>query len=375
MRRVLAKLSIAVFLLCCIVSCSKDDSNGSNSPTTLLTANDFNLVLDENPANDFLLGTLNGYASQGSVNFSLTNEHPVGALEVDLPTGKLRVKDSSLFNYEVDPMIQSDYRISDGNTIQTAKITIQLRDIYERYSHFGIIHLESQEEVDAFGEENPFGVDGLLWVEGETITDLSPLSTLKIIGSLYVINTQATLEGLSNLRIIEGNLTIKENAVLTELTGLNNLDSVGRDLSIRINPNLETVVGLNNLKYVGRYLDIYKNQELHSLYALSHNLTVVGNNIHIGYNHSLRYLTGLESIEELSQSFNIHHNAQLRNLDALENLSFIGNELRIASNPHLSDFCGITPLLFSQGVMEEIIIEDNFFNPTPEQIAHGDCTY
>src|SRR5690606_28616504 len=90
----------------------------------------------------------------------------------------------------------------------------------------GDVILNSQTEVDDFATNHPncSEISGGLYISGNDITDLSPLSNLTSVG---------------------GNLYISSNSSLLNLNGLNNLTSVGGNLYIDSNSNLTNLDGLN----------------------------------------------------------------------------------------------------------------------------------
>jgi hypothetical protein len=98
----------------------------------------------------------------------------------------------------------------------------------------------------------PDGIlQGDIRIEGERdIAALEGCTT--ITGSLTVADTQLSdLDGLASLSSIDGNLFIRNNAVLNNIEGLRNLISIGGDLRIGYNGMLTELTGLRNLKYVG----------------------------------------------------------------------------------------------------------------------------
>src|SRR5690606_39044436 len=137
----------------------------------------------------------------------------------------------------------------------------------------GDVGLYSQAHVNNFATNYPncTEITGFLYINGITITDLSPLSNIQSIGGFLEIgsNSQLTnLDGLSNLTEIGGDLTIQGNSQLTNLDGLSNLTSVGGYLSIYYNSNLTNLDGLSNLTSVGADLVINSNYSLTDISGL-----------------------------------------------------------------------------------------------------------
>ncbi len=108
------------------------------------------------------------------------------------------------------------------------------------------IVLSSQEDVN-----NWIGCTELnasLRIQGDDVTDLSPLSTLKkITGSLIIRNSNSliSLNGLNNLSMANA-LIIDDNENISDLTALSQLTTLG-SLRISNNKNLSALNGLENL--------------------------------------------------------------------------------------------------------------------------------
>src|SRR5690606_9592043 len=186
----------------------------------------------------------------------------------------------------------------------------------------GDVILTSQTEVDDFATNHPncTEISGDLYIYGNDITDLSPLSNLTSVG---------------------GNLNIFSNSSLLNLDGLNNLTSVGGLLDISFNSNLTNLNGLSNLTSVGGYLNIYDNLSLTNLDGLS-NLTSLGGYLSISFNSSLTNLDGLSNLTSIGGYLRIYNNSNLTDISGLQNidpasiLSTNGFGLYIAGNTSLS---------------------------------------
>jgi len=68
---------------------------------------------------------------------------------------------------------------------------------------------------------------------------------------------------------------------------------------------------------------------------------------------------------------------QLNSLNGLDNLILVTGDITISSTPpsqqNITDYCAIQNLLAS-GSFKSIIIENNIFNPSPQDIISGDCS-
>jgi hypothetical protein len=281
----------------------------------------------------------------------------------------------------------------------------------------GMITLETQQEVNAFGALCYTKIDGTLNIidletESDKITDLSPLTSLK---EIYTVTYQDSLAGTLRIR----------TSLLSNLQGLNNVEKVSR-LIISNNENLITLEGLNGLKYIDGQSDYYRLSELTIMQneALI-NLDGLDNLIHIGiddyyckfdiiYNPSLENIDGLSSLikvgtpnsnssdrfSPLRYNINIHNNHSLQNLDGLSSLidlyvtmTFFLVGLNgesppvgiVIGNKSLTDYCGLQNLVVNGEYAEyaeygEYSVRtsggDNYdsFSPTIQDIIDGNCS-
>ena len=189
----------------------------------------------------------------------------------------------------------------------------------------GDVSLRTQAEVQLFEGTS---ITGYLLISGDDIIDLSPLIGLTSVG--YYLN-------------------IDQNASLANLDGLSNLTTVGSGLHITHNYSLANLDGLSNITSVSRYLHIGDNASLQNLDGLS-NLTAVGDDLHININ------------------------ASLANLDGLSNLTTVSGDLTANYNGALNAYCGLFPLLSSNGLQGSFSVAYNLVNRTQQQIIDdGPC--
>lgn len=95
----------------------------------IVTTEDFEITIDENPQPNFLLGIIVGETNVGSVNFSLVTENPSGSFLIDTNNGELRVNDNSLFDFETNPTLSAIIEVENNGFIATSNITINLNDL------------------------------------------------------------------------------------------------------------------------------------------------------------------------------------------------------------------------------------------------------
>ena len=285
----------------------------------------------------------------------------------------------------------------------------------------GNVILENQEDVNNFGLFGFTSIDGNLTIRdfnGATnITDLTPLMTLEnILGELDIINNPLlqNLNGLHNVITIGGFSNISSNENLMNLDGLSSLTSI-RNLVLVSNPSLTSITGLSNLTTIDvgfsvadcnslvsfaglegitslNKLEVDYNNVLTSISALQ-NLTSL-NKLYIEGNNALTNLAGLEQITALD-IIRIADNNGLMSLNGLENLVYIEpntsttqiyigvrfNGANIppaaAPNPNLTDLCALQNLFVNGNGTNsniEIFIENNGYNPTPQDIIDGNCS-
>ncbi len=94
-----------------------------------VTAQDFSHKMDEYPQNDDVIGTVSASANQGDLIFSLLEQNPSGALDINVVTGVLTVADQSKFIYDNNKTITAQYIASNVSGADTASIVIQLNKV------------------------------------------------------------------------------------------------------------------------------------------------------------------------------------------------------------------------------------------------------
>ncbi len=343
-------------------SCSSEDSNtNNNNSSTNVPSDEFTISIDENPLLNTELGIIEGISNTENISFSISNDTPAGALDIVDATGQLFVKDSIPFNFEKNPILYAtanvfrQYTNSNGGSevdlIRKTTIEIHLNDVYEKYSYIGNVQLHSQQHVDDFGSENHWGVSGIFLVgnnQGDII-DLSPLESVKHVGSFLISNLNITnLSNFSNIIDIENSLRISDNNELQSLEGLSNNITIGKDL------------------------DISDNNQLIDLSALN-SIVEIRNNLTFYHNVSLPSLDGLENITKVGGFVSIYSHSSLTDINGLSSLQTVDGHLSINNNGLLSNLCGIETLINNKGLSGEYIVESNMYNPTQQDIMEGNC--
>ena len=186
--------TLLIVIIIGFTSCSSDsDSNDNNTNEITVSTSNFSVTIDENPTNGQVLGTVTGTTNQGSVVFTISNQTPEDAFKIDANTGELSVNNEILFDFEINPIITGTVKVINGNVSKDAIITININDVNESTIYKGNVVLQTQEEINDFGAHNYTEITGFLiigniFTSSISIVDLSPLSTLHTINSLYIYN-------------------------------------------------------------------------------------------------------------------------------------------------------------------------------------------
>ena len=322
-----------IFSFILLNSCSKDSENPAETTVTVSTS-DFLKTMDENPINGQSIGTVSGSTNEGSVTFSITEQDPAGAFSIDASSGELKVADETIFDFEINPILTGNIKISNGNVSENSLVIIYLNDIEDDNIFDGRISLKTQAELNDFGANNYTHITGQLVIGDRyglgfsDITELSPLSSLISVGeNLYISGNQnlTNLNGLDNLEYVGSHLNIFDNPSLNSLAELNKLKTVTMDFNIYQNQILSNLDGLA-IKHIGGILNINYNPSLTNIQGLSE-LIIVGS-IKINSNPQLTSLKGFENITEVS-TLSINNNDILPNMEGLENLTHINKVLSI----------------------------------------------
>lgn len=340
------KIVIFCFVLF-LFSCSSD----SNEDEITVTTQDFTTNMDEYPENRQPIGTVEGSTNQGSVTYSITEQTPVGAFSIDASSGELKVADWELFNFDINPIITGIVKVANGNVFKNATITISLNDLTEEEKIYnGDVYLYSQEGVNNFGSYNYSKINGYLILGPNSfndISDLHPLGSLKEIIKYF---------------------QIKECPNLTSTAGLN-FEKVGSHIRLIDNSSLIKIEGLNNITHLEGDLTLRGNNVLADLSGLSQLSSIT--NLSISDCPLITDLSWLGNITSISRSISIRDNGTLNSLEGLNNLTE-ATSIMMTANPQLTDFCALQTL-FIASPATTFQARDNAFNPTKQMIITGNC--
>ena len=246
--------------------------------------------------------------------------------------------DSSSYTITVTARDAGGHTSTDSFSITTLEDTV-----FE-----GPFELDTQEEYDNFDLTR---VVGALIIRNLDIPDLSNLSTLEAIGSLYIENcTINSLNGLQNITEFitgTGSVTLINNPNLSDLTAISALEGSMGALTLDNNPSLQDLAGLG----------LADNAQL-----------VVRNSPNANFNDlpmssSFRgiRLINLPNLNDISQfsGRNVTGFLELENIPQLSSLQGFGlvtqltTRLRLSNLPSLNDLTGLQNLT-SVGMDESI---------------------
>ncbi len=198
------------------------------------------------------------------------------------------------------------------------------------------IYLRTQADIDAFSCVNVFDLT-IGPEQGATDSDITNLG------------------GLSGLRRVYHDLTIKGTTRLTSLRGLEGLRDVGSSggtlniggyLTISENAALQSLNGFDNLTEIGGRLYINNNPALVSTDGFP-SLQSIGFGLGFTNNPSVIRIEGFNALTTASEGFQIYsyfiirNNAGLVAIDGFNNMGSAGYTFIIADNPRLVDLSGL----------------------------------
>lgn len=131
--KVISKKIYYASILGLLLSCSDEDSpvpgsDPNEEPAVVISAAGFSAEVDENPTNSALLGTVVASASdQSTIAFSIASESVTGAIDIN-QDGEVTVADSTLFDFEENPVIEAEIVAGSGEISETVTIEINLKD-------------------------------------------------------------------------------------------------------------------------------------------------------------------------------------------------------------------------------------------------------
>ncbi len=165
-------LSLALFTSCELLDDFSDDNgtdggNDDNQEEIVVSIEDFETTIDENPEPGQSLGIIDAFTNQGVIGFSLISQNPEGAIEINTETGELFVLDDSLFLFADNPVISSNVLAQNGSISAQASITINLKELLTGSSKLWTgpsIVFEKLPDQDETLEENQDRLTENVWI-------------------------------------------------------------------------------------------------------------------------------------------------------------------------------------------------------------------
>lgn len=298
---------------------------------------------------------------------------------------------------------------------------------YPKKVFFDYIVLSTQEEVDDFGDENYTRLTGNLELStldpnpSDPITNVDALNSINTLDARLILRNLDQLnniDGLSNLTTIHGALQFDNCSAFLNMDSFENITTVGTFLTIQDCIQLQNIDGLSGLTSIGNF-EIWGCPNVTSLAGLS-NVTNLGG-ISISNMESLPNLNGLHNVQntqmgklilrdldlittigvfqsvetvtnfliidrndllndisdinvQSTAKLEIRINTSLNSLDGLESIQSVTEELKVISNAQLDDLCALESLIQNGGLTGSYIVNNNFYNPTQQDIIDGNCS-
>lgn len=186
--------------------------------------------------------------------------------------------------------------------------------------------------------------DGLIIQNNPILDDLNGLQNLKRINGDLIINNNLELDGVNHLTSLQGrlkSLSIVGNGEINDLSGLENISLSGGDLAIEHNPALLSLTGLGSISSV-YLLRIGYNPLLTDIAALATLSTA--KQVKITNLVSLQNLAGLAGLKNVNSSFELVDLPLLSDLQGLSSLQVVGGTFTLSMLPELAVLDGLENL-------------------------------
>lgn len=166
------------------------------------------------------------------------------------------------------------------------------------------------------------------------LTDLRPMLKIdSIMGDLVLkINNTPSIEGLSNIKYVGGNVSIQTNDALVSIPKFDSLKHVTKTISISLNPKLISVKSFENLISVGT-ISISQNDLLDTIDAF-HHLKSIQSFLNLYYLKNLEVLKGFDSLATVGQEVFIalKESSNLKVLPSFHQLKYVNLNFTINAN-------------------------------------------
>ena len=153
------------------------------------------------------------------------------------------------------------------------------------------------------------------------LREINGFNNLTHVGEdLYIVEHHelTTINGFNNLSSLPEGLGIADNSILRSVSGFSRLSTAGW-LSIHANPKLSDLDWLTNLKSIQGSVTMGGNLLLKNLNGLS-GLTSIDGYIYMEHNDALENLDGLKNLNLLNGDFTLRHHPNLTNFCGIKPL-------------------------------------------------------
>lgn len=185
---------IALLVIFFIQSCEESENELNNEITVSIS--DFTINVDENPSAGLSLGTVAAITNQGSISFSISQQTPNQAIEINAATGEITVLTESLFDYETNPTITAIVKADNSGISDTANITININDVNEVVDDYKLLAVSDLGEIFEIGN-NTGNIENVGQINKENSNSILSTNNLissedKIYSIEYVYNPSPT---------------------------------------------------------------------------------------------------------------------------------------------------------------------------------------
>ena len=356
--------SCALFLT--LSSCGKDDLEPLEPEVivkapSVKTLNSFDLTQTSVRIESRLVDDGDGVISSAGVCWS-TNIDPTIAdnvLNTDTEIGGFVLLIENLQPdtlYYIRSFAVNEFGTTYGNQIavMTAEIPVFVGDF--TISNQAALNLFTSAGFVRVEGDLIIGSDLYNYYGSSDIESLEKLSSIEeITGDLYINSNSnlANLNGFSSLKKLGGSLVVAYNDQIQDIGQFSALDSISDGLYIVGNDKLTSVDGLSKLKYIESDFYLSNNDILKNINGFG--ITSIGGDIEIYSNYELENIDALESLNDFDGDLSIYYNQQLNDLLGLKNITTFDN-LTIYYNSDLSSLEGLDSL---EEINGDLYIESN----------------
>jgi hypothetical protein len=232
------------------------------------------------------------------------------------------------------------------------------------FGDFGL-HLSFVDELDSLTGLDNLVSAGRIHIQDSKLTDLSGLENLTSIGDSGLTLSHSTelvsLSGLEQLETVSGEVSLYDNALLSDLSALSSLREVGGTFHVSSQHGMISLQGPPALTHIGS-LRISGNPVLQSVSGFSQVTSIGTRGVtpslpnSIDYNDVLTSFGGFESLAEVFGDVAIADNAALADITGFAGVVEIEGRLEILRNAALPNLAGLASLELASRGLE---IEDN----------------